>query len=138
MTTAQLRRRAKDQQWHPEMLNGHPDVIPALHPLIMEAIARGLIVTATTDGVHTATSFHYRKTNGKGHAVDIGRSWFSVFTFNTLVRFQRHVHMVHGRKLAELFGPSNRANRKWGKSITLAEGSALENLHDNHVHIAIA
>lgn len=130
-----LRRKAARKQWDRRFLNGRPDVSSKLYPLIMEAVARGLEVTSTTGGVHAPTSFHYQ-----GRAVDIGvRPGLvgSRLAHWRLVRFQRHVHNAHGRRLSELFGPSNRANRKWGKALTLPEGSGLEQLHDNHVHIAI-
>lgn len=133
MTRRQLRRAARRGEWHDAMLNGHPPVARNLRPYIMEAVARGLVVTSTKDGVHAPTSFH-----PSGRAVDFGRrggfrSWF----LPRLVAFQRHLHSKHGRELSELFGPSNRANRKWGVAITLPEGSGLEQLHDNHVHVAI-
>lgn len=128
-----LRRKARRGVWDRRYLGGHPDVHHSLYPIIMEAVARGLVVTSTTDGTHAPSSFHY-----SGRAVDFGRaggfrSWF----LPRLVAFQRHLHSKHGRRLSELFGPSNRANRKWGKAIALAEGSPLETLHDNHVHVAI-
>lgn len=133
-----LRRKARRGVWDSRYLNGHPDVHHSLYPIIMEAVARGLVVTSTTDGVHATGSFHYA-----ARAVDFGRaggfrSWFAP----RLVAFQRHLHKTHGRRLSgrrlsELLGPSNRANRKWGVAITLAEGSPLETLHDNHVHVAI-
>jgi hypothetical protein len=41
----------------------------------------------------------------------------------------------HG--FAEVFGPDNAACVKNGVRITLAEGTELENAHDNHVHVAI-
>lgn len=128
-----LRRKARRGVWDNRYLSGHPDVTHRLYPIIMEAVARGLVVTSTRDGVHAPTSFHY-----SGRAVDFGRAggyrrWF----LPRLVSFQRHLHTKHGRKLAELFGPSNRANRKYGRAISLPEGSPLEQLHDNHVHVAI-
>lgn len=38
--------------------------------------------------------------------------------------------------ILELFGPDNSLNLKYGSPLYLAEGSALENLHDTHVHVA--
>lgn len=131
-----LRRKARRKVWDRRFLNGHPDVTHRLYPYIMEGVARGLEVTSTRDGVHAPTSFHY-----SGHAVDFGvrsRLVGSLLAQRRLVAFQRHLHTAHGRKLAELFGPNNRANRKWGRGLWLAEGSSLERLHDNHVHVAIA
>ena len=131
-----LIRKARAGKWDARMLNGHPDVSKSLHPYIIEGWARGLVVTSTRDGRHAPTSFH-----PSGRAVDMGVRAGLVGTLLArwrLVRFQRHLHHRHGRQLAELFGPSNRANRKWGKAITLPEGSPLETLHDDHVHIAVA
>lgn len=130
-----LRRKARLKKWDRRFLNGCPDVESKLYPYIMEAVARGLVVTSTTGGVHAPGSFHYT-----GRAVDIGvRSGLvgTQFAVLRLTRFQRFLHTRYGSHLSELFGPSNRANRKWGKSIVLAEGSGLEQLHDNHVHVAI-
>lgn len=134
-TRKQLRRKAKKKQWDPRFLNGHGPVDSSLHWVIMEAFLYGLVVTSTTGGVHSKFSLHY-----SGRAVDFGVEAGLVGTLTAklrLLRFQRHMHSKHGRRLAELFGPSNRANRKWGKALQLAEGSALEQLHDNHVHVAI-
>lgn len=131
-----LRRKAARKQWDKRFLGGFPDVSSRLYPYIMEAVARGLVVTSTTGGRHAPGSLHYT-----GRAVDIGvRPGLvgSLLAQQRLVRFQRHLHTEHGRYLAELFGPSNRANRKWGKAIVLAEGTGLEQLHDNHVHIGVS
>lgn len=133
--TRTLRRKAKRGEWDRRFLGGFPDVSRKLYPYIMEAVASGLVVTSTTGGRHAPGSLHYT-----GRAVDIGvRSGLvgSKLAHWRLVRFQRHMHTRHGRHLAELFGPSNRANRKWGKAIVLAEGTGLEQLHDNHVHIGV-
>lgn len=127
-----LRQRAREGRWSPAFLNGKPDVEKALHPYIMEAVARGLCVTSTTGGKHAPNSFHYSR-----RAVDIGRDTFTPLSYARLIAFQRHLHKTHGRHLTELFGPSNYANRKWGRPLRLAEGSGLESLHDNHVHVAI-
>lgn len=139
MTTRQLNRlraKARRGHWDDRMLMGHPDVDPSLHPIIMEALGHyRLIVTSTADGVHAPGSFHYRR-----RAVDFGvvRSLVGrIIARLRLTRFQRHLHRKHGKKLTELFGPSNRANRKWGRPLVMAEGSALEELHDDHVHVAI-
>ena len=131
----ELRRKAARGKWDKRFLNGFPDVSSKLYPVIMEAVARGLVVTSTTGGRHAPGSFHY-----SGRAVDFGVRPGLIgtqFAVVRLARFQRHLHAKHGRRLTELFGPSNRANRKYGKPIVLAEGSGLEQLHDNHVHVAI-
>lgn len=130
---AELRRKAKRKQWDQRFLNGKPETRRALRPIIMEAVARGLVVTSTTGGRHAPTSFHY-----SGRAVDIGVESWSPLSTARLLAFQRHLHKVHGRGLAELFGPNNYANRKWGRPLRMPEGSGLESLHDNHVHVAVA
>ena len=132
-TLRELKRKARKGQWDDRMLNGHPPVKKSLRPIIIEAYAFGCVVTSTTDGVHAPTSFHPH-----GRAVDFGcRVGFHRWFLRRLVRLQRRLHKRWGSRLSELFGPNNRANRKWGKSIRLAEGSPLETLHDNHVHAAI-
>lgn len=128
-----LRRKARRGIWDDRFLNGHPKVNASLHPVIMRAVAFGLDVTSTRDGVHAPKSFHY-----EGRAVDFGSNrGFRPWTLQKLLRFQRREHTRHGKGYSELFGPSNYANRKWGRKIVLPEGSAIETLHDNHVHIAI-
>ena len=128
-----LRKKAKKRQWDPRMLNGHPDVVSSLRPVIMRAVARNLDVTSTTDGRHSKNSYHYVK-----RAVDFGSNkGFRPWALLKLLAFQRYEHTYHGREYAELYGPSNRANRKYGNPVRLREGSSLETSHDNHVHIAI-
>jgi hypothetical protein len=77
--------RRRHRQAHPKfesyMLNGCPGGIT---PEAEDAIARGVVqhdcvVTATTNGTHVATSFHYPRNNSLhgysdtlGHAVDFG------------------------------------------------------------------
>jgi hypothetical protein len=73
------------------MLNGHPDGLTAeAHDAIARAVVKhGCFVTATTDGTHTPSSFHYPRNNAshgyqdqKGHAFDasnfkdFGRGFF--------------------------------------------------------------
>ena len=128
-----LRRKAKRGQWDNRFLNGHGQVKRNLRPVIMRAVARGLDVTSTTGGVHSRNSYHYR-----ARAVDIGHNrGFNAWVLVKLLAFQRREHKYHGREYTELFGPSNRANRKYGRVYRMREGSSLEQAHDNHLHIAI-
>ena len=117
------------------LLGGHRAPRPAgLRRIILRAHEGGLVVTSTNDGSHAATSYHYRD-----RAVDFGLPGPLVNTSegrDRLVRFQRALARQPGG-LSELFGPDNAANVKNGRRISLAEGTALENQHDNHVHVAI-
>ncbi|HKH16265.1 MAG TPA: hypothetical protein VKA57_01975 [Solirubrobacteraceae bacterium] len=117
------------------LLNGHSaPKPPAFERVIARAHARGLVVTSTNDGKHAATSFHYRD-----RAVDFGVPGPLIGTKqgrDRLVAFQRELAR-HPRGLAELFGPDNAACVKNGAIRPLAEGTDLENQHDNHLHVAI-
>lgn len=118
------------KRFQPWMLNGKQGNISlACKRFIVRAINAGLRVTSTTGGVHTPGSFHYprRFLGAKGRAVDVAGP------HDRMVAFQRREH-ERGRRYYELFGPDNRMNRKYGGVLRLREGSALEQLHDNHVH----
>lgn len=91
---------------------------------------RGLWVTSTTGGAHSSTSWHYRR---KG--LDMAAA-MTADGIEKMYRFQNFVLKKWLGNLLELFGPDNDACAKNGTRITLAEGSALENQHDNHDHIA--
>ena len=152
-TPAQRERAARRAGWRKQLragaaraevatstlLNGHSAPKPAafrvdLSPAIARAHARGLVVTSTNDGKHAATSFHYRD-----RAVDFGVPGPLIGTAqgrDRLVAFQRELAR-RPRGLAELFGPDNAACVKNGAIRPLAEGTDLENQHDNHVHVAI-
>lgn len=133
-----LIHKARRRRWDNRMLNGHPgNVTPKVRSAIMRGVAAKLVVTSTTDGVHADRSYHNAKVWGEGRAVDLGLPGHLVGTAKgraRLVSFQRAEHRRGGQR--ELFGPDNRCNRKNGAALTLAEGSALEDLHDNHVHLA--
>lgn len=114
------------------MLNGHPDVNHATRLFIMRAVAAGLEVTATQDGQHASISYHY-----SGRAADVGGRTrrLGLLRMRKMRRFQRReFHSSNRRRYLELFGPSNSHCVKNGTAMTLAEHSALEDLHDNHVH----
>lgn len=138
---ALLRAKARAGAWDPRMLNEHPgNVTMAVKREIMRGVAAGLVVTSTTDGVHTRTSLHYPWIGGKGRAVDLGLRPHQVGTHRgrrLLVRHQRRCHK-HPERYLELFGPDNRACVKNRARITLTEGTSLEDLHDNHLHIGPA
>lgn len=112
--------------------NGCPqNVTDAIKRVILHANHAGLYVTATTNGAHAPTSYHY-----SGRAVDVAAP-MNAAGITRMANFQRELAKEPGR-YAEVFGPVNDACVKNGSRLTLAEGTALENQHDNHVHIAIA
>lgn len=121
-----LRTKARLRIWDPRMCNGHPtNVSRGTRRFIMRAVAAGLHITATSNGRHSQSSFHYYVPVGAADAVG---------TYEQMVKFQRREHRYHGRRYRELFGPDNNSCRKNGRPITLGEGTFLENLHDSHVH----
>lgn len=112
---------------------------------ICRAYAAGLVPTSTTGGQHAPGSFHKQKNaRGEGLAVDIGLRSHLVGTAsgaNRLARFQRKEHWrFHNGKLkhdlVELIGPTNTLAVLRDIETDLAEGTPLENQHDNHVHEA--
>lgn len=126
--------------FHRRFFNGHPrNVTLAVRRVIVRGVNHGLVVTATTDGLHSATSFHHTK---PGKAVDLGVEPKLAGTPEARKRevaFQRFLLKRFGaRAFLELFGPDNAANVKNGVQFTLPEGAPLENQHDNHVHVVPA
>lgn len=122
-------------RFHRWMLNGHAgNVTPACKRFIVRATRAGLVVTSTTGGAHAATSYHY-----SGRAVDVGLPGPLIGTAKgkrRMVRFQR-AEARHPSRFLELFGPANSLCVKNGRRLSLAEGTALEDLHDTHVHGAL-
>lgn len=130
------------------MLRGHPgNITNAVKRVIVRLHNRGLFVTSTTDGVHAPGSFHRF-----GRAVDAGNSRRCVTHRGRRVCVGANPGTPQARKLMvdaqrfliarfgcgaflELFGPDNVANCDEGRRITMAEGSALETLHDTHIHV---
>ncbi len=134
-------RRAKERQqqqggqpqFESWMLNGCPGNIT---PEAKEAVARavvthGCVVTATTNGTHASTSFHYPWNNrlhgysdDYGHAVDFGGSYAAYAGFYAAEK---------GRGCAnydELFGPGS----GYCDHRALVVGAAPDN--PNHCHCA--
>jgi hypothetical protein len=135
---AQLKlERTAFQPW---MLNGHPgNISDECKRAIVRGVRAGLVVTATTDGDHSGTSLHYPRntTSGLGEAVDFGVKPQDVGDPKAVARRERFQRAEFARgpsNYRELFGPSNLHNAKNGVHINLAEGTALETAHDNHVH----
>lgn len=112
--------------------DGHPrNITHRLFPVIVLAHECGLIVTATTDGTHTPSSFHYPWNNpdGKGHAVDFGLKHPP--DQHLLERFQRRALRKFGAGyFKELFGPAP----FYVKNGTRISGPDPDN--ENHVHAA--
>jgi|SRR5215217_252068 len=138
MLRAQLQRERK--AFHPWMLNGHPgNISEACKRAIVRGVRAGLVVTATTDGDHTATSLHYPRNtaSGLGEAVDFGVRPDQLGNARAVTRrekFQRKEFARGTSNYRELYGPSNTHNAKNGVTFNLVEGSDLETAHDNHVH----
>lgn len=113
--------------------NGHPSNVNAdVRAVIAKANSFGLYVTSTTDGSsHSSSSWHYTWNNadGKGGAVDLGG------TVSAMENFQRWCY-DNAEKFREVIGPNNGLMVKNGSRYSLPEGSSLENMHDNHDHIA--
>lgn len=88
------------------------------------AIKQGCYITATTNGVHSATSYHYR-----GRAIDFGSNDPQN---GPEKRAQQRIYSKFGaRKLTELFGP---------KPFYVKDGvriSARFPDHGDHTHCAI-
>lgn len=102
---------------------------------VVRAYARGLVPTSTNGGRHASGSLHYIK-----RAVDFGlieRHIGTNYGRDKMAAFQKIEYSRHLRGLvrfAELIGPTNSKTILRGRRTTLAEGTALENAHDNHVH----
>ena len=125
--------------------NVDPHVNAGCRAAICRAYAAGLVPTSTTGGTHAPGSFHTRKNgHGEGQAVDFGvrrnlvgtakaAQLLASFQLKEHARF--HNHKLH-HDLVELIGPINTLIVLRDVETDLAEGTALENQHDNHVHEA--
>jgi hypothetical protein len=135
--TARVRRRIAHLVTHIRYLkrldfNGHPqNITHKLFPVIVLASKLGLVVTATTDGTHTPTSFHYPWNNadGLGHAVDFGLEHPP--DQEKLERFQRAaLHKFGAAAFLELFGPA------WFYVKNGVRFAGPDPDNPNHVHVA--
>jgi GH25 family lysozyme M1 (1,4-beta-N-acetylmuramidase) len=104
-----------------------------LREIIMKGYVRGLVPTATTNGNHAPGSYHYQ-----GRAVDLGVRKEAIGTAwaqRRLIGMQRR-EFKRWKPLGymELLGPDNAACVLGGQAAQLAEGTALEEAHDNHFH----
>lgn len=135
-----LRAKARLRRFDARMWSGHPPLSNSgCRRAVMRAWKHGLIVTSTTDGGHAPNSYHYQH-----RAVDFGLVGSEIgtargarrlrkFQYSEFAYWQKPGKLTH---LVELIGPVNVLIVLRGVRQPLAEGTALENMHDNHVHEA--
>jgi GH25 family lysozyme M1 (1,4-beta-N-acetylmuramidase) len=115
-----------------------PQVTPDVRAYIARAYAAGLVPTSTTGGSHSPGSFHFQTIGGRGRAADIGLRSDLIGTARGLERMRKFQAREFANRAArhpvELIGPDNDLCVLNGVVSPLAEGSPLENQHDNHVH----
>lgn len=124
--------------FQPYMLNGHSDRITRAveNDIAVAVVVYDLACTSTSDGYpgdgrHTSTSLHYWQNNPDGSG--LGRA--SDCAGARMVEYQ-HDRAKDPSRYLELFGPDNNGWVKNGATFNEPEGTALENLHDSHVHAA--
>lgn len=133
---------AQHETFQPYMANGKPweKLTPEARHYIYLDFREGLYVTSTYeghpgDGVHATSSYHYIENQPDGRA----RCWDAGST--SLGKMESAQRRQAGKRtapyLTEMFGPVNDLAYKNGMRETLAEGSELETMHDNHVHTDI-
>lgn len=137
ITYARLVQLARRGQWDNRMLNGHPGAVTnAVRRTIMRGMANGLVVTSTTDGVHSQYSYHY-----SGRAVDLGVPQWLVY--RPLVVRQHLIRKLYVKELdrdanstralyLELFGPGGAYIKNGQKRLGQFPG------HTDHIHAAPA
>lgn len=138
-----LRAKAERGVWDDRYCmnaSGGPNVTPKLRRAIMRATAAGLRCSSTKRFPTGGGSWHQaRDAQGRGRAVDLGLPPALIGTLKgrqRLVDFQRREFSRGGAFWQEVIGPDNSRCILRGRVAALAEGSALENQHDNHVHLA--
>ena len=108
----------------------------------MRGFAAGLVPTSTLRFPVGGGSWHQaRDEKGRGRAVDMGLRPDLIGTLKgrqRMVDFQRSEFSRGGAFWQEVLGPDNSRCILKGHVTTLAEGTALENQHDTHVHLADA
>lgn len=99
--------------------NGHPsNVSRKVKQVARAAMAHGLVVTSTTGGVHSPTSWHYQ-----GRAIDVAGS------YTAMKRFQRYC-AKRWPDAKEIFGPDSYYIKNGQRY-----GGAFPD-HQDHVHVA--
>lgn len=126
------------QGFQPYMANGRPFGLltpEAKHGIYLD-FRDGNYVTSTYegfpgDGVHSTTSGHYvpNQPDGKARCWDCGAG-----TRGPMAKAQAREARRCPSFLIEMFGPINEDAFKNGVRFTLAEGTPLETMHDNHKH----
>jgi hypothetical protein len=132
-----LRLKAKAGIWDSRYCRYYNVPLPTnihVKRFIMRGFAAGLVVTATTNGRHAPGSLHYSR-----RAADLGLRSPEVGTARgrrKMEKFQAHefARAQRVRGYTELIGPINDKIILRGNNTTLAEHTALEDAHDNHVH----
>jgi hypothetical protein len=132
------------RRFRKHMLNGHPgNVSRAVKRAIVRGVNAGLVVTSTTDGVHSPTSLH--SPSGplrRGRAVDLGLRPSEVGTIEGRRKLRAHQRSEFRRfrsnptRFRELIGPVNDRVVLRARHAPLPEGSGLEDQHDDHLHVA--
>ena len=109
------------------------DVTDDVKRFITRGYAKGLVPTFTTNGTHSAESFH-----GQHRAADIGLRSDLVGTQKGLKRMESFQRAEFNRRAKthpiELIGPINDQTVLSGTVQPLPEGHPTEDQHDNHVH----
>lgn len=111
------------------------NITPAVRRFIARGYGAGLVPTSTTGGRHAPGSHHY-----SGRAADLGLRAELIGTARgarRMARFQRREFRRRHSLYLELIGPDNNATILRGSTSPLAEGTDLEQAHDNHVHGAL-
>ena len=110
-----------------------PGVTPPVRAYITRAYGAGLVPTSTTGGSHAPGSFHFQK-----RAADIGLRSDLIGTTKGTERMRKFQAREFAKRdeqhPVELIGPDNNLCVLNGVVSPLAEGSGLEDQHDNHVH----
>lgn len=132
---------AQHQDFQPFMANGKPyeKLTPEAKHAIYLDFRDGNFVTSTYegfpgDGVHATTSYHYiqNQPDGKARCWDAGAG-----SLGPMEKAQAREARRCPSFLIEMFGPINGDAFKNGVRFTLAEGTELETMHDNHKHTCI-
>lgn len=125
--------KSTQPKFHKRYLNGHPGHITGeLERAIARAVVlHGACVTATTDGTHVTTSFHYPRNNGShGYSDDLGHAADFGGTLDQYGGFYAAEKARGCENYDELFGPGD----GYCDDCALHPGAAPDN--PNHCHCA--